>query len=49
MILNEDEAIKKFIDNAIRPNDYLDYKIKAISEAYGNVSATIGDLTIEEL
>lgn len=41
MILNEDDAIKKFIDNTIRPNDLLDYKIKSISEAEGNVSACI--------
>lgn len=41
MILNEDEAIKKFIDNTTRPNDWLDYKIKSISEADGNVSVCI--------
>ena len=41
MILNEDEVIKKFIDNTILPNDYLDYKIEAISETNGNVSAVI--------
>ena len=41
MILNEDEAIKKFIDNTIRPNNLLDYKIKSISEADCNVSVCI--------
>ena len=41
MILNEDDAIKNFIDNIILPNDCLNYQIKAISETDGNVSATI--------